>query len=286
MSTLSGRTIAITGGSRGIGRAIALRAARDGAKVAILAKTAEPHPKLPGTIYSVAEEIEEAGGTAMPLQVDIRDESAVEEAITKVAEGFGALDVLVNNASAIQLMPTADLPVRRFDLMNQVNYRGSFVCSQAAVPFLRQAENPHILTLSPPPEVHPRWFAGFTPYTISKFSMSMLMLGMAEELRKDGVACNTLWPRTVIDTAALNMLGDMVDTKYCRKPEIMADAFHAIVTRPAREFTGQHVIDETILRQDGVTDFDAYAVAPGNKLLRDLYINDSGDDLVSWPAQR
>jgi citronellol/citronellal dehydrogenase len=271
--TLAGKTIFITGGSRGIGRAIALRAARDGAQVVVAAKTAEPHPKLEGTIHTVAEEIEAAGGQALPLQVDIRDEERIRAAVDEAMNHFGGIDILVNNASAINLTGTLETPMRRFDLMFSVNVRGTFATSQACLPALFAADNPHILNLSPPLNMSPRWFKDHTAYTMSKYGMSMCVLGMAAEFASDGVAVNGLWPRTVIDTVALRMLGGMVDPKNCRKPDIMADAAHHILTRDSREYTGQILIDEDVLRSAGTTDFSSYAVDPSGSLMPDLFLD-------------
>ncbi|MBA3562750.1 MAG: NAD(P)-dependent oxidoreductase [Gammaproteobacteria bacterium] len=270
--TLAGKTLFISGGSRGIGHAIAVRAARDGANVAVAAKTASPHPKLPGTIHTAAEDIEAAGGKALPLEVDIRDERRVVGAVEETASTFGGVDILVNNASAIYLTGTLDTPMRRFDLMFGVNVRGTFVCSQAAIPWLRRSANPHILNLSPPLALHPRWFRDHTAYTMAKYGMSMCVLGMAAEFAGDRIAVNALWPRTVIATAALAMLGAAVRPENCRRPEIVADAAHAILTRDSRELTGQFLIDEDVLREAGVTDFEQYAVAPGQPLLPDLFL--------------
>ena len=272
MADLRGKTLFITGASRGIGKAIALRAAADGANIVIAAKTTEPHPKLPGTIYSAAEEIEAAGGTALPLQVDIRDEEQVAEAVRKTVETFGGIDVLVNNASAINLTGTLQTPMKRFDLMWSVNARGTFVCSQACIPHLEKAANPHILTLSPPLNLDPKWFKNHTAYTMSKYGMSLCVLGMSEEFRKAGIAVNALWPRTVIATAALAMLGGAVPPENCRRPEIMADAAHAILTRDSRSTTGSFFIDEEVLTQAGMTDFEKYAVEPGKPLMTDLFL--------------
>jgi len=274
MSTLAGKTLFITGASRGIGKAIALRAAVDGANVAVAAKTDEPHPKLPGTIHTAAEEIEAAGGHALALQVDVRDEERVAEAIAETVDRFGGLDVLVNNASAISLSGTLETPMKRFDLMFAVNVRGTFVCSQAAIPHLAEAANPHILNLAPPPAMEPRWFAPHCAYTMSKYGMSMCVLGMAEELRDHGIAVNALWPRTVIATAALAMLGGMADPARCRRPEIVADAAHHILTRDRRQATGNFFIDEEVLAEAGVDDLSHYAVEPGRQdLMNDLFID-------------
>jgi citronellol/citronellal dehydrogenase len=275
MRTLAGKTLFITGGSRGIGLAIALRAARDGANVAIAAKTAEAHPKLPGTIYTAAEAIEKAGGKALPLQVDIRDENAVEAAVAKTAETFGGLDICINNASAINLTGTLETAPKRFDLMMGVNTRGTFVTSRAAIPYLKKAANPHILTLSPPLNLNPAWFAPHVAYTIAKYGMSLCVLGMAEEFRGDGIAVNALWPRTVIATAALQMIPGM-NTDGCRKPEIMADAAWHILTGPSRALTGQFLIDDEVLAAAGVTDFSRYAQTPGHPLYPDLFLDHRG----------
>ena len=273
MSTsLKGKTLFITGASRGIGKAIGLRAARDGANVVIAAKTDRNNPKLPGTIHSAAEEIEAAGGRALPIKLDIRDDEAVGEAMARAAEHFGGIDALVNNASAIYLAPTTEVPMKRFDLMFGVNVRGTFACSQAAIPYLKRADNPHILNLSPPLNMDPKWFGPHVAYTMAKYGMSQCVLGMAEELKDDRIAVNALWPRTVIATAALAMLGGSVNPNNCRKPEIMADAAHWILGQPAGETTGQFFIDEQALEKAGVTDLEHYAVKPGEKLLPDLFL--------------
>jgi len=272
MADLRGKTLFITGGSRGIGKAIALRAAADGANVAIAAKTAEPHPKLPGTIHSAAAEIEAAGGRALPLQVDIRDEGQIQAAVERTVAAFGGIDILINNASAISLTGTLETPLKRFDLMMGVNTRGTFACSQACIPHLRKAANPHILTLSPPINLDPRWFQLHTAYTISKYGMSLCVLGLAAEFKKDGIAVDALWPRTVILTAALAMLGGLTP-ENCRKPEIVADAAHVILTRDSRSHTGNFYIDDEVLRETGVADFEPYAVAPGKPLLPDLFLD-------------
>ena len=273
MASLEGRTLFITGASRGIGKAIALRAARDGANIAIAAKTAEPHPKLPGTIHTAAEEVERAGGHALACVVDIRDEAQIAAAVAATVERFGGIDVLVNNASAISLTGTLETPMKRFDLMHGVNTRGTFACSQACLPHLKRAENPHILNLSPPLNMEARWFAPHVAYTMAKFGMSMCVLGMAEELRGDGVAVNALWPATVIATAAVqNLLGGDEVVRRSRKPEIVADAAYAILTKPSREFTGRFCIDEEVLREEGVEDFSVYAVEPGMELIPDFFV--------------
>ncbi|KXU29423.1 short chain dehydrogenase [Sphingobium sp. 22B] len=277
--SLAGKTLFITGGSRGIGLAIALRAAREGANVAIAAKTAEPHPKLPGTIYSAAEQIEAAGGKALPLLVDVRDEEAVRAAVEATADRFGGIDICVNNASAINLAHSEEIDIRRFDLIQQINMRGTFVTSRACIPYLRRAANPHILALSPPLEMRADWFGQHLPYTLSKYGMSMVMLGLAEELRGDGIACNALWPRTTIATAAVEFaLGGDAMLRQSRRPEIMADAACALFARPARQTSGQFLIDDDILAAEGVTDFSPYAVIPGEPLRVDIFVDEA------WPA--
>jgi citronellol/citronellal dehydrogenase len=275
--SLKGKTLFITGASRGIGLAIAKRAARDGANVAIAAKSDRPHPKLPGTIHTAAAEIEAAGGKALPMQVDIRDENMVAEAAKRCAEHFGGIDILVNNASAISLTGTLDTPMKRFDLMFGVNVRGTFVCSQACIPYLQQSaqagRNPHILNLSPPLNMKAHWFAPHVAYTMAKYGMSMCVLGMAEEFKRDGIAVNALWPRTVIATAALNVI-PMADPKLGRTPDIMADAAYAILTRDAKTCTGNFFIDDEVLRSEGITDLGKYAVTPGNdKFLPDFFVD-------------
>ncbi len=273
MPNLKGKTLFITGASRGIGKAIALRAARDGANIAIVAKTTEPHPKLPGTIYSAAEEIERAGGRALALAVDIRDEGRVAAAVAETVATFGGIDVLVNNASAIFIAGTVDTPMKRYDLMHAVNVRATFACSQACIPHLKKSSNPHILNNSPPLNLDARWFAPHVAYTMSKYGMSLCVLGMAEELKPDGIAVNALWPRTVIATAAVrNLLGGEEAIRGSRAPEIMADAAYAILTKPSREFTGQFCIDEDVLRREGVTDFAKYQAVAGAELLPDLFV--------------
>jgi citronellol/citronellal dehydrogenase len=270
---LKGKTLFITGASRGIGLAIGLRAARDGANVAIAAKTAEPHPKLPGTIYTAAEEIEQVGGKALPLVVDIRYEDQVLQAVEKAAETFGAIDILVNNASAIYLAGTAETPMKRFDLMHQVNARGTFLSSKACLSHLKLAENPHILNLSPPLNMEARFFAPHVAYTMAKFGMSMCVLGMSEEFRSDGIAVNALWPKTPIATAAVkNLLGGDETIRMSRKPDIVADAAHVILNRRSQSCTGNFFVDEEVLKSEGVTDFGPYAVDPGAELLPDFFL--------------
>jgi len=271
--SLAGKTLFITGASRGIGLAIALRAARDGANIAVAAKTAEPHPKLPGTIYSAARDIEQAGGRALPLAVDVRDEASVSAAVRQCADQFGGIDICINNASAINLAPTEQIDMRRYDLIQQINTRGTFVTSRACLPYLKRAPNPHILSLSPPLDLRPKWFAGHLAYSLSKYGMSMCMLGLAEEYRADGIACNALWPRTTIATAAVEFaLGGPQMMRRSRKPEIVAEAAHVILERPARECTGRFFIDDSVLFDAGVRDFAPYNVEPGATLLADLFI--------------
>ncbi len=274
--SLKGKTIFISGASRGIGLAIATRCAADGANVAIAAKTTEPHPKLPGTIYTAAKEIEEAGGQCLPLQVDIREEAQVVDAAKRTAEKFGGIDIVINNASAINLTNTEATPIRRFDLMFGVNVRGTFLVTQACLPYLKQSgerrRNPHVLTLSPPLNLNPRWFAPHVAYTMAKYGMSMCVLGHAEEFRSYGIAVNALWPRTVIQTAALQMIPG-VKPEHCRTPQIMADAAYAILNLEATANTGNFYIDEEVLKRAGATDFDKYSVVPGSKqLLPDLFL--------------
>jgi len=274
--SLGGKTLFITGASRGIGLAIGLRAARDGANIAIAAKTAEPHPKLAGTIYTAAEEIERAGGKALPLVVDVRDETMVRDALAKTATRFGGIDIVVNNASAIQLTSVADTDMKRFDLMHQINTRGTFVVSKWAIPFLENSANPHILMLSPPLDMKEKWFAPHTAYSMAKFGMSLVVLGLAGELRPKGIAVNALWPRTLIATAAVrNLLGGDAMIRKGRKPEIVADAAYAIFAKPSREFTGRFLIDDNFLAENGVSDFDQYRVDPTQELALDFFVPDS-----------
>jgi citronellol/citronellal dehydrogenase len=282
--SLQGKTLFITGASRGIGLAIALRAARDGANVAIAAKTIEPHPKLPGTIYTAAEEIERAGGKALALPCDIRFEDQVYLAVRKTVERFGGIDACVNNASAISLTRTVDTEMKRYDLVNQVNARGTFLCSKAAIPYLAKAGNPHILNLAPPLDMKARWFKNHVAYAMAKFGMSMCTLGMAEELRPQGIAVNSLWPLTMIDTAALrNLLGGDAMARASRKPEILADAAAVILSRPAASCTGNFFIDEEVLRDAGVTDFTRYANDPDARLVPDFFVP---EDAIARSATR
>jgi citronellol/citronellal dehydrogenase len=274
--SLKGKTLFITGASRGIGLAIALRAARDGANIAIAAKTAEPHPKLPGTIYTAAQEIEAAGGRALPLVVDVREEASVAAAVKQCVDTFGGLDICVNNASAINLSPTEQIDMRRYDLIQAINTRGTFVTSRACLPHLKQAANPHILTLSPPLSLQPRWFAPHLAYSLSKYGMSLCMLGLAAEYRAAGIACNALWPRTTVATAAVEFaLGGPAMMQRSRKPQIVADAAHVILNRSARECTGQFFIDDSVLYEAGVRDFEPYSVEPGGPLFADLFVDAS-----------
>jgi citronellol/citronellal dehydrogenase len=276
MSTLKGKTLFITGASRGIGKAIALRAARDGARIVIAAKTVRPHPRLPGTIETAAREIEAAGGEALPCQVDIRDEEQIGAAVTGARERFGSIDILVNNASAISLTGTLETSVKMYDRMFDVNARGSFLCTQMCLPLLREAENPHVLNISPPLNLAPRWFQRHAAYTLAKYAMSAWVLGMAAEFAGEGVAFNALWPRTAIATAAVrNLLGGEAMIRRCRKPEIMADAAHAILIRESGVCTGNFFIDDEVLASEGVTDLDRYAFEPGRRLLPDFFLEDA-----------
>lgn len=275
--SLNGKSIFITGGSRGIGLAIAKRAAADGARIAIAAKTTEPHPTLPGTIYSAAEEIRAAGGEALPIQCDIRDEDQIASAILEAATAFGGIDILINNASAINLTPTEKTPAKRFDLMFDVNVRGTFLTSQAALPHLKLSakvgRNPHILTLSPPLSMKAKWFKPHLAYTMAKYGMSMCVLGMAEEFKRDQIAVNALWPRTAIDTAALAMIPG-IDTDFCRTPEILADAAYIILNRPSEECSGNFFVDEEVLASVGITDLEKYSVVPGTtEFLLDFFLD-------------
>ena len=273
---LAGKTMFISGGSRGIGLAIALRAARDGANVALIAKTAEPHPKLEGTVYTAAEAIEQAGGQALPVVGDIREDDQVFGAVAQAVERFGGIDICVNNASAINLAGIEALELKRYDLMQSINTRGTFVVSKACIPHLKQAENPHVLTLSPPLSLDPKWFKGHLAYTISKFGMSMCTLGMAEELRDDGIGVNSLWPRTIIATAAVqNLLGGDAAMQASRKPEIVADAAYAVLTRASGETTGNFFLAEDVLAEEGVTDLSEYSYGGSDaELVTDLFVDD------------
>ncbi len=273
--SLKGKTMFITGASRGIGLAIALRAAQDGANIAIAAKTAEPNPKLPGTIFTAAKEVEDAGGQALPLMCDIRFEDQVADAVEKTVARFGGIDICVNNASAIQLTGTLQTDMKRYDLMNQINARGTYLTSKTCIPHLKRAANPHVLMLSPPLDMAPKWFAGHTAYTMAKFGMSMCVLGMAAEFADEGIAFNALWPRTGIATAAIrNVLGGDEGMRACRTPEIMGDAAYAIFNKKASDFSGHFLIDDTFLAENGVTDFDKYRVDPTRELMPDFFVPD------------
>jgi citronellol/citronellal dehydrogenase len=272
--SLQGKTLFITGASRGIGLAIALRAAKDGANIAIAAKTDTPHPKLAGTIHTAADEIETAGGKALALVCNVREEASVKDAIEKTAARFGGIDIVVNNASAIQLTPATQTDMNRFDLMHQVNARGTFMVSKFAIPHLERAKNPHILMLSPPLDIKEKWFAPYTAYAMAKYGMSLVVLGLAGELRSKGIAANALWPRTTIATAAVNMLGGDRLMKMSRTPDILADAAFRIFQKPSREFSGNFLIDDTFLAAEGVTDFDRYRVDPGTALSPDFFVPD------------
>ena len=273
MSDLKDKTLFITGASRGIGKAIALRAARDGANVVVAAKTAQPHPTLPGTVHSAVEEIEAAGGQGLACIVDVRIEDQVQNAVGQAVAKFGGIDILVNNASAIQLTPTLETPMKRYDLMQAVNVRGTFLASQACLPHLLKSANPHILNLSPPLNLQPHWFAPHLAYTMSKYGMSLCVLGMAAEFREQGVAVNALWPRTAIATAAVrNLLGGEESIRRCRKPKIVADAARAILVRDSRKCMGNFFIDDEVLAAEGVSNFDTYAVDPAAELLPDFFL--------------
>ena len=279
---LQGKTLFITGGSRGIGLAIAVRAARDGANVVIAAKTSDPHPKLPGTIHTAVAEIEKAGGKGLGVQCDIREEAQVIAAVDKTIASFGGIDILVNNASAIQLTGTLACDMKRYDLMNGINARGTYLTGRICIPHLKKSPNPHILTLSPPLDLLPKWFAPHVAYSIAKYGMSLCTLAWAEEFRKDGIAANALWPRTTIATAAVQMLGGEAMMKQSRRPEIMADAAHAILCKPSREFTGNFCIDDLVLHAAGVRDFSGYAAVPGStKFLPDFFVP---EDTPALPA--
>ncbi|HEY8564057.1 MAG TPA: NAD(P)-dependent oxidoreductase [Beijerinckiaceae bacterium] len=282
--SLKGKTLFITGASRGIGLAIGLRAARDGANVVVAAKTTEPHPKLPGTIYTAAEEIEAAGGKALPIILDVRDEENVKAAMVKTIETFGGLDIVVNNASAISLTPTPVTEMKRFDLMHQINTRGTYMVSKYAIPHLEKAENPHILMLSPPLDMKEQWFAPHLAYSIAKYGMSLCVLGLAGELRARGIAVNALWPRTTIATSAVkNLLGGDQIVQASRTPEILADAAHMIFSKPAKSFTGRFLIDDTFMAEEGVTDFEHYSVDPSQPLMPDFFVP---DDIPAPPTSK
>lgn len=276
---LAGCTVFITGASRGIGKAIALKAARDGANVVIAAKTSEPHPKLPGTIYTAAEEIEAAGGKALPCIVDVRDENQISEAVEKAVKTFGGIDILVNNASAISLTNTLDTPMKKVDLMMGINTRGTYLTSKVCIPYLKRSKVAHILNLSPPLNLNPIWFKNHCAYTIAKYGMSMCVLGMAEEFKGE-IAVNALWPKTAIHTAAMDMLGGSGVEKQCRTPDIMADAAYSILTKP-KNYTGNFIIDEELLKSEGIKDFDVYAVSPGHPLLPDFFLDETPEELTS-----
>ncbi|XP_022102793.1 hydroxysteroid dehydrogenase-like protein 2 [Acanthaster planci] len=273
---LAGRTLFITGASRGIGKAIAVKAARDGANIVIAAKTAEPHPKLPGTIYTAAKEVEDAGGKCLPCVVDIQHEDQVKSAVEEAVKAFGGIDILINNASAISLTGTLETPMKRYDLMNNINTRGTYMVSRTCIPYLKESNNPHILNLSPPLSMQSKWFRGHVAYSIAKYGMSMCVLGMADEFQSDGIAVNALWPRTAIWTAAMNMLGGGEDAlrKQCRTPDIIADAAYAILTKDSRSYTGNFAMDEDVLKEAGVTDLDQYACELGHDLLPDFFLPD------------
>jgi citronellol/citronellal dehydrogenase len=272
-TNLAGKTLLITGASRGIGKAIAIRAARDGANIAVASKTHKKHPVLPGTIHSAVEEINAAGGQGLAIRLDVRDEESVEAAVTAAVSHFGGLDILVNNASAIVLSGTCDLPVKRYDLMFNTNVRGTYLMSRACIPHLLKSANPHVLNLSPPLNLNPKWFGDHLAYTMAKYGMSMCVLGMAEEFRRDGIAFNALWPRTVIATAALNVLGGVIKPEHCRTEQIVADAAHAILGQKSRQCTGNFFIDEDVLRSIGLSDFEKYSVKPGAALMKDLFLD-------------
>lgn len=281
MSSFKDRVVVISGGSRGVGLEIAKTLGKDGAKIAILAKTTEPHPKLPGTIYTAAEEIEDVGGTALPLICDIRFEEQVDKSIEKVREEFGGVDICINNASAIHLTDTVNTPMKRYDLMHNINVRGTFLLSKSCIPYLKDSENPHILTLSPPLDIDRKWFGRTLAYTTAKYGMTLIAHGLSEELKELGIASNTLWPRTTIDTAAIrNVVGnEIVDGS--RKPAIYADAAYAILKRDSKECTGNFFLDQDVLEEEGVTDFEQYAVKPGATLFSDFFVDDNPEDWIS-----
>jgi citronellol/citronellal dehydrogenase len=279
--TLKGRTLFVTGGSRGIGLAIAKRAAQDGANVAIAAKTTEPHPKLPGTIYTAAAEIEEAGGRALAVQMDLRDDDNVAAAVAQTVETFGGIDILINNASAVAIGGVADVPMKRFDLMHQINVRGSVLAAKTCLPHLKNGTNPHILTLSPPPSLDPQWYKGTLPYTLAKMGMSFATIGLAQDFKEHGIAANALWPRTAIDTAAIRYeLGGSSVVKHCRTTDIVADAAHAILTRDPKSCTGNFFLDDEVLTEEGVDDLTPYAIEPGQPLILDFYLEAGPDGMM------
>ena len=273
MSLFKSKNVIITGASRGIGLSIGKRLAKEGANIAILAKTDTPHPKLPGTIFSAAKEIEEYGVKCIPIKTDIRFIDQIEKAIYTVKKELGSIDILVNNASAINLFNSESLPLKRFDLMHDINVRGTYYCSKTCLPFLKKSSNPHILNLSPPINLKPKWFENYTAYTISKYSMSMITIGMSSEYKKYKIAVNSLWTRTAINTSAISMLGGFVNPSQCRKPEIVSEAAHIILSKKSEECSGNFFIDEHVLKENGETDFDKYAVKPGSKLFEDLYLD-------------
>ncbi|XP_058064571.1 hydroxysteroid dehydrogenase-like protein 2 [Anopheles bellator] len=284
---LAGRTLFITGASRGIGKAIALRAAQDGANVVVAAKTADPHPKLPGTIYTAAKEIEAAGGKALPCVVDVRDEAAVRTAVQNAVAKFGGIDIVVNNASAIALTPTEQTDMKRYDLMHQINSRGTFLVSKECIPYLRKSNHAHILNISPPLNMAPHWFSNHVAYTMAKYGMSMCVLGMAKELEAANIAVNALWPRTAIHTAAMEMLTGKESDQFSRKPEIMADAAYAILSKEPRHQTGKFLIDDEVLQAEGITDIKQYACVPANadKLMPDFFLDVAPEKLVEFAAE-
>jgi len=277
MSNLKGKTVFITGASRGIGKAIALRAAKDGANISVVAKTKEPHPNLPGTVFTAVEEIDKMGGNGLACIADIRFEDQVQSAVDATVKEFGGIDILINDASAISLTPTLETAMKRFDLMFSVNVRGTFLCSKLCIPYLKKAENPHILNLSPPLNMDSKWFAHHVAYTMSKYGMSMCVLGMAEEFKKDGIAVNALWPRTAIATSAVkNLLGGKSAMEHSRKPEIVADAAYIILTKSSRETTGNFFIDDEVLIEHGITDLGKYSVVPNVRLIPDFFLYGGG----------
>jgi len=273
MNKFKDKNVVITGGSRGIGLSIAKKLALNGSNIAILAKTDVPHPKLPGTIFSAAKEIEKFGVKALPIKTDIRFDDQVEKAIDKIIKELGSIDILINNASAINLFNSETLPMKRYDLMHDINVRGAYLCSKICLPFLKNSSNPHILNLSPPINLKPKWFENFTAYTLSKYGMSMCVLGMSSEFKKYNIAVNSLWTKTAINTAALSMLGGIVTPEQCRKPEIVSDAAFIILSKNSKECTGNFFIDEDVLKEEGETNFDKYAVKSGSKLFEDLYLD-------------